>query len=783
MSGLPIDFQTLFALAPNAYMVLDRELKFVAANQAYLRVVGSRLEDVLGHHVFEAFPNDPDDPANRNVARLRESFQRVFATGKPDELALIAYSVPTVTERGTELQEKYWSATHTPIPDASGRVAFILQHTVDITELHRARLKGSSAASAGVEADVLRRAESVENASIAIDLERQHLRRLFDQAPGFVCFLRGAQHVFEIANPAYYQLVGHRDILGRSVRDALPELEGQGFYELLDGVFTTAKSFSGRNMRVHLQRTPGASLEESFVDLVYQPIIAPDGQVSGIFVSGYDRTAQEQARADRERLAAIVEQSSDWVGACDVTGQLTYLNEAGQKMLGLSAEKIASTPGASFFLPEDLPFVEQVIWPAVSQHDRWEGDFRFRHFQTGEAIPIHYNVFTIRDPVTRELRGVASVSRDTRERAALVGAQLAAESAHRFLADSIPEQVWTAAPDGQLNYVNQRVTNYFGRTYDEMIGQGWQGVVHPEDLEAVLPRWVHSLKTGEPYEVEFRLKRFSDQTYRWHIARALPLRDPAGQIVKWYGSNTDIDEQKRTVRERDRAILALQASNKELDRFAYVASHDLKTPLRGIANLAEWVEEDLEATLTDESRTHLRLLRGRVTRMHSLIEGVLSYARSGRTTEPGRDVDVGKLVSEVIELSAPPAGITFQVTPSLPTLRTAVVPLQQVFMNLIGNAVKHAARGDARVTIEAEPLGAFYRFTVGDNGQGIDPRFHERIWELFQTLEARDRVEGTGIGLSVVKKIVESRGGTVSLESSVGAGARFSFTWPINPET
>jgi signal transduction histidine kinase len=225
----------------------------------------------------------------------------------------------------------------------------------------------------------------------------------------------------------------------------------------------------------------------------------------------------------------------------------------------------------------------------------------------------------------------------------------------------------------------------------------------------------------------------------------------------------------------------LEQSNRELDQFAYVASHDLKAPLRGIANLAQWIEEDLGDRLSGESRDHMRLLKGRVHRMESLIDGILSYSRAGRVREKIERVDVGALLRETIELLAPPPGIAFVVEAPMPILSSERIPLQQVFMNLIGNAIKYGERPDLRVTVTASDEGEFVRFVVGDNGPGIAPHFHDKVWQIFQTLAPRDKVEGTGIGLSVVRKLVETRGGHTSLESQVGQGSRFSFTWPQGP--
>jgi signal transduction histidine kinase len=235
----------------------------------------------------------------------------------------------------------------------------------------------------------------------------------------------------------------------------------------------------------------------------------------------------------------------------------------------------------------------------------------------------------------------------------------------------------------------------------------------------------------------------------------------------------------RMFREAVDNIAALEKSNRELDQFAYVASHDLKAPLRGIANLAQWIEDDLEGKLDDATREHLHLLRGRVTRLENLIAGILAYSRAGRDRGDAARLDVGTLVRECWELLAPPPSATLSVNGELPMIVASRPQLQQVFMNLMGNAVKY--NPGREITIEvglSQHKGRTYEFFVKDNGVGIAPEFHEKIWGLFQTLERRDKIESTGIGLSIVRKIVESQGGTARVDSRPGEGATFFFSWP-----
>jgi PAS domain S-box-containing protein len=297
-----LDLAEAFELSPNAYMVLDRELRYVAANAMYRKLTGSTLEGLLGKGVFELFPHDPADPNNESRQLLRTSFERVLATGKTDVLAVLPYRVPIVTESGEVEEDRFWSATHVPLLDGAGQVEYILQNTVDITELHR--LKQVAATHTSAEAGVWQRALMLQGTNQTLEQERRQLLTLFDQAPSFMAFLRGPEHVFDMANTAYERLVGFRKVVGKRLVDALPEVVAQGFLDILDGVYHNGEVFIGRGMEVSLQRSSGGGVESRYVDFVYQPIRTSDGTKVGIFVQGHDITEQKHAEAllrERER--------------------------------------------------------------------------------------------------------------------------------------------------------------------------------------------------------------------------------------------------------------------------------------------------------------------------------------------------------------------------------------------------------------------------------------------------------------------------------------------------
>ena len=255
--------------------------------------------------------------------------------------------------------------------------------------------------------------------------------------------------------------------------------------------------------------------------------------------------------------------------------------------------------------------------------------------------------------------------------------------------------------------------------------------------------------------------------------------------------NREIDERLNAEKELQRlnetlehrvAIRTAEAERhvEELEQFAYVTSHDLKAPLRGIANLATWLEEDLSEKLTEATREHLELLRDRVQGMNALIEGLLEYSRIGKAAQSLARVDTGELLAEVVDSLSPPDGFIVDVAADMPTLYTDRLHLSQVFSNLIGNSITHSKDEQGHAWITALNLGEYYEFTLTDDGPGIASEYHDKVFMMFQTLAAKDYGSNTGIGLALVKKIVQEHGGSITLESGEGNGATFRFSWPVH---
>lgn len=420
---MKVDFAAVFDASPNPYMLVDRDLRYVAVNKAYCDATHRSPEQLIGTSLIQEFPHDPDSPNNTQTRRLTDSLRGVFETGKSDVLSLIHYRIAI----DGAYQDMYWSATHTPVLGADGRVEYVLQHTVNVTELQRNRTTNLQ-----IEAAILDRAASGEIRTAALDRSLRDLVSVFDQAPGFLAITRGKDHVFELANPGYRRLVG-RDVVGKSVREVLPEIETY-FMGLLDRVYETGTPFVGESLAVTLANESGENTQV-FVDFVYQPISDGHGKTTGILVSGYDVTKRVLAERAREAAARVLGETRDFVGIASLDGTPTYVNEAALQLVGFDdAEAAKRIHFTDYFVERQRARVRDEVVPAAMQTGYWQGELAFVHQQTGEEIPVWYTIFPVRDGAGA-INGLATITRDLRpqkqaeaERAALLEAERAARA-------------------------------------------------------------------------------------------------------------------------------------------------------------------------------------------------------------------------------------------------------------------------------------------------------------------------------------------------------------------
>ncbi|MHA6289536.1 hybrid sensor histidine kinase/response regulator [Maricaulis sp. CAU 1757] len=670
-----------FELAPTPFVLLDRQLVIVWMNQAYLDATMRDRQSLVGRHLYDAFPADPDSVSHK---LLDASFRKVLDTGKPDHLPLIPYAIA-----GPEgsMEDRYWSATHTPILDEDGNTGFILQQTSDLTALHAA-YGGSSEVSPQQTSELLERAEAIVNQNLELGVQFQFLRNVFEQAPSYVAIYRGPDHRVELVNSAYRQTIGNRDIVGQPLAEALPEIIEQGYIDLLDNVYQTGETVTLKASAVALT-LPDGEERTVYVDLIFRPLLDADGAVNGIFVQGMDVTEQ------------------------------------------LKAETAAR-----------------------------ESEQRFRQ-----------------------------------------------------LAQRMPNHIWTATPDGALDWVNDQVLQFTGRALDDVVGENWLTVLHPEDQDRAVAAWTHSVETGDPYEIEFRISRH-DGTWRWFLIRASALRNVRGEIERWVGANTDIDERYQAQRalaelnahleERVEArSQALQRTQEELRQSQKMESignlaggiaHDFNNILQVITGSLQLIERDLP-----ENPRMERLIdqaRAAVSRGKTLSSQVLSFSRR-QPLEP-RPLSPADLLTNCRDMVRSAVGdgvvVKFRVPENIWNILADPGNVENALLNLAINA-RDAMDGHGELTIEASNHrlengddrlgrkmrpGEYVELKVVDTGCGIPDDMIDKVLEPFVT--SKENGKGTGLGLSTVYGFVRQSGGDLVIDSEPGRGTAVSLFLPRTTE-
>ena len=355
---------------------------------------------------------------------------------------------------------------------------------------------------------------------------------------------------------------------------------------------------------------------------------------------------------------------------------------------------------------------------------------------------------------------------------AIAQSLLTTETYYKHIIESAPCGIIVTNVEGVIEKVNPQTELLFGYKSEELIGNKIDILLpkryqkqhpklrenfnqNPSNRQMGLNRDVFGLtKKGNEFPAEIGLAQFNDD-----------------DSLKTLATIIDISEHVKITEE-------LKRSNKELNDFAYVASHDLKAPLRGIMQLSSWIAEDIDDFATDETKGNLALLMNRTSRLENLLEDLLTYSRIGRKVGDIQTINISDLILNIFDLQSPPEGISITCTSTLPEIKTHIVPLEIIFRNLISNAIKHRNGDKLMITVSAQELPTHYQFSVEDNGPGISKKHHKQIFELFKTLKPRDEVEGSGMGLSIIKKLLDYQKCVINVVSDGKSGTCFTFTWP-----
>ncbi|WP_165822040.1 PAS domain-containing protein [Hymenobacter edaphi] len=724
-----------------------------------------------------------------------------------------------------------------------------------------------------------------QHAHAEADMQRNRLHQLLMEAPALIATYRGPEHVFEFVNAQHQALLAGRALLGRPLREALPELVHQPIYALLRAAYRTGELQSATELPVLLGPDNAPALSQNHYNVFFQPTRDAAGQVDGVLGFAYEVTAQVQARRQieekeqelralnmllgvaNEELASVneglrrnnatlqhtqqalrqlnqdlearVQQRTHEADAARAEAERQrarlerFFMQAPAAICVLDGPALVYelvNPGYQRLFPgrellgrplaEAMPeFARQPIWHILQRvyqsgepHEGRETLVQAARQAGGPVEDRHFTfIYQPRHDAAGLIDGVLVFAYEV---TALVQARRRVEQSEmefRLLSDAIPHLVWTATPAGSVDYCNEQWCAYTGGTVADALYDGWTRYYHPHDLPQLQQHWAGSLHAGQPYQVEARLRRH-DGSYRWFMVRALALRDEHGQITRWFGTGTDVHEQKglaealrlasrklattnrelRVANDETQAInqeLALTNRqltriNQDLDNFVYTASHDLRQPVYNLAG----VFQELKRTATfhdPEAPQLMQMFEAALGQIHNTIQGLSEVVQAERrnaqdAVEPVALLPLTQDVIRSMHEQASATGAAFRLDfAAVPALRFARLNLQSILYNLLSNALKyrHPDRAPAvRVATELTAAGAPV-LLVQDNGLGLDvPRFGPDLFQLFRRFH--DHVSGSGLGLYLVNRIVQQAGGRIEVESVVGAGTTFRIVLP-----
>jgi PAS domain S-box-containing protein len=767
-AGWPGPLRTVLELMLNAntamFLVWGPQHTFLY-NDAYLPVLGAKHPQALAQPM-QASWGEVWDEVHPLLARTYAG-ESLHFTRHPYTIA-----------RNGGMEKAWFDFSYTPVYVDNGKVGGALCVLTEVTQQVRAER--------------------------ALRQQADQLRQLFQNAPGFMALLRGPQHCFELANTTYRQLIGGRDPIGKPVREVLPELANQGFYELLDQVYASAEPYIGRRVPVRLQRVDGAEMEVRWVDFVFQPVFDGDGSVHGIFVQGADVTdhvesekrcqeAAEMAARQRDRLDTLLDTVPTGILIAEASGKLLRGNQAMDDIWG-----------AGYPLSES--------WEQYAVYKGWWADGSARH---GQPVAAH------EWPMSRALRGEEGVrglvdiepfDRPGTRRTVVISAaplrdaagkvdgallthcdvseQVRAEAAlreseikFRAIANAIPHLVWSCLPDGTHDYFNDRWYEYTGLAAGEADTERWPEVVHVDDRERARQLWQQALSSGKPYDIEYRLRYHPTGEYRWCQTRAVPVHAPDGSVIRWLGTVTDVHEQRLTANE-------LRRASEKKDEFLAMLAHELRNPLAPIRAAAHLLK------LTGAGHPRMgqaaSIIERQVGHMTELVDDLLDVSRvtRGLVELEIRPIDMKTVVSSAVEqvkplIEARGHALHVHAGASHAAVRGDHTRLVQVLVNLLTNAAKYTPQGgsiDVDVHVEADTV----RVAVADNGSGIEPALLPFVFDIFtQGVRTPDRSQGgLGIGLALVKSLVVLHGGEVRARSEgAGRGSVFDVTLALLAES
>jgi len=741
-------YNSIINSTPDLVYVFDLDYKFTYANKALLTMWGKTADDSIGRRLIE---NGYED-------WHAEMHEREIDTVVAEKRSIRG----TVSFPHAELGRRIYDYIFVPVFNEKGEVELVAGTTRDITESKQAEEK--------------------------LQQSENRFRKMIHQTPAPTLVLKGDDLVIEQINKHMLQMIGRgQEIIGMRVIDVLPELEGQYVWEQVLKVYNEGIPFDQSEVLVPHNRT--GELKNYYYNLAYRPLIE-DGQITGMIQVAVEVTQQVVARQKMEesesRFRALVNASSDLVYRMDADWMIMQDLE-GDGHLDNQKERGVNWLD-KFIHASDLQMAVHLISKSIVDKSIFEMEHRVINdddslrWVFSRVVPIlddHNNII--------EWFGASSDITSQKELQNVI-----AESEERFrqLADLVPQIIWTANSEGFVDYYNSRWYEYTGFDEHEFGDSSWISKLHADDAYLVSKTWYESVHAGLPYQLEFRLRNAKTGEYRWFLSKALPIKDKEGVITNWFGTCTDIHEQK-SITEKLEILVAdrtkeLQRSNDDLQQFAHVASHDLKEPVRKIKTFLSRLEDHMEGQFDEPSSRYIDRIHVAADRMFNMIDGVLAYSKTNADLQKATIVDLNEVIKNIetdleIALQQANGKIYFE---KLPILEGAAVLLYQLFYNLINNSIKFAQENippqiKITATEKIENDSKIAIITVEDNGIGFDFDQTTRIFETFTRLNSKDRYEGTGLGLSLCKKIAERHGGSITATGTVNKGATFVITLPF----
>jgi PAS domain S-box-containing protein len=740
------------------------------ANDAYLKVVDRKEAEFVGKPLFDSLPE-----VEETVHPLLDN---VLSTGIP--FHGIEYPIPVNRYGKQELS--YFDFLYYPLKEDDGKISGIIVTVTDVSA-------------------------SVKAKHAVLESEKQ-FRNLVMQSPIPMAIFRGKDYIIEMANKVMFEKIWVKreaDIVGRKALDVFPELKDQKYPELLHEVFTTGKSFSENESLAYIKHDDG--LKEFYLDYEYAPLFGTDNKVSGIIITVNNVTERVEGRKKaeyaEERLRLAIEAADMGTFDWNLQTQQFFSSNRLKEIFGFgSKENITHQNLIDRFYPEDRHIREKSVEESFAS-GRLEYEIRIIwRDKSIHWIRVHGKILHDLNGAMQRMYGTVI---DVTEQRTILENIKENEARFRLLADSMPQHIWTGDAHGNLNYFNQSVFDYSGLTPEQIKKDGWIQIVHPDEREENIRQWVKSVTTGEDFIFEHRFRRH-DGEYRWQLSRAIPQKDADGNIQMWVGTSTNIQEQKTFANHLEEEVQKrtneleiknkeLEKMNAELESFAYVSSHDLQEPLRKIQTFATLILDKERENLSDSGKDYFRRMQLAAKRMQLLIDDLLAYSRTSTVAGTFANTDLNEIIKEVkneLKETLEQKKATIE-TDSLCAVNIIPFQFRQLMLNLIGNSLKFSKpgiaphikvsgkmiKGDQTEISSLSPQKMYCHISVSDNGIGFDPKYATRIFEVFQRLHGRDQYEGTGIGLAIVKKIVENHNAVIIATGEPDKGAKFDIYFPV----